>query len=482
MSVQIVGRERESKILANLLDSKEAQLISVYGRRRIGKTHLIREFYRNKGVYIQFTGVQDAHESEQLANFHDELRSVFTELANKAPPDNWREAFKRLVDSIKPIVKNQRVILFFDEVPWLSKRSQFLKSLEYSWNQHLATMPNLVIVLCGSIASWMIKHIIQNKGGLHGRLTAKLHLQPFTLGQTERFLLERGVNLARQQIAELYMVLGGVAQYLKAVPIGVSPAQAIQSLCFSPQGLLFREFFPLYRSLFEHSENYIEVVMLLAKHRFGLTLAEILDKTGMTSGGTSTRILRELEESDIILKVPELDKKKRGGKYRLMDEYSLFYLQWIKDISNSILSGIDDHHWHLQQQSQRYAVWAGYAFENLCFRHIKQIKQALGLGAVNTKESGWQDSSEPEGKAEIDLVIDRADRCINLCEMKFWTGPIRINKKLADQLERKRRIYKENTQTKKTIFTTLISPYGAGETGQHHHAVDQQITLDELFT
>ncbi len=477
MSWQISGRERESKILENQLNSKDAQLIAVYGRRRIGKTHLIREFYRDKGLYIQFTGVQDGRVNEQLANFNDELCSIFNEWANKKAPDSWREAFKRLVECIKPVVQNQRVILFFDEVPWLSRQSRFLKALEYSWNQHLATMPNLIVVLCGSVSSWMIKYIIQNKGGLHGRLTAKLHLQPFTLGQTERFLSERGINLARQQIVELYMALGGVAQYLKAVPIGVSPAQAIQDLCFSPQGLLFREFFPLYRSLFEHSEKYIEIVMLLANHRFGLTLSEILDKSGMSSGGTSTRILRELEESGIVLQVPELGKKKRGGKYRLMDEYSLFYLQWIKDIGSSILSGTDNKHWHLQQQSQRYAVWAGYAFENICLRHIPQIKQALGLAAVNTVESRWQGSSEQEGKAEIDLVIDRADRCINLCEIKFWTGQLHLDKKLAEQLERKRRIFKEAEQTKKTVFTTLITPYGVGEIGQHHYAVDQQIKL-----
>ncbi len=481
MSVSISGRAPESRILEKLLHSKEAQLIAVYGRRRIGKTHLIREFYRNKGVYIQFTGVQDAHENEQLANFHDELSSIFNSLANKRAPENWREAFKRLVDSIKPIVKNQRIILFFDEVPWLAKRTQFLKALEYSWNQHLATMPNIIVVLCGSIASWMIKYIIQNKGGLHGRLTAKLHLHPFTLSQTEQFLSDRGINLAREQVAELYMALGGVAQYLKAVPIGVSPAQAIQELCFSPQGLLFREFFPLYRSLFEHSEKHVEVIMQLAKHRFGLTLTEILEETNMSSGGTSTRILRELEESGIILQIPDVGKKKRGGKYRLMDEYSLFYLQWIKEIGNPILSGIDNNYWHLQQQSQRYAVWAGYAFENLCLRHIQKIKQALGLGAVNTKEGGWQGSSEPEGKAEIDLVIERADRCINLCEMKFRMERLHIDKKLAEQLERKRRIFKGATQTKKTLFTTLISPYGAGELGPYHHAVDQQITLDDLF-
>ncbi len=482
MGKPIAGREPESKHLEGLLNSKESQLIAVYGRRRIGKTHLVREFYCDKGLYLQFTGVQDSSAKDQLANFHDELCSIFNSWANKAAPADWREAFRRLVESIKPIVKNQRVILFFDEVPWLSGGSRFLKALEYSWNQHLVTMPNLVVVLCGSASSWMIKHIIQNKGGLHGRLTAKLHLQPFTLAQTERFLLERGIRFARQQIAELYMALGGVAQYLKAVPVGISPGQAIQGLCFSSQGLLFREFFPLYRSLFEHSEKYIEVVQLLADHRYGLSKAEILEKTGMSSGGTSSRLLRELEEAGIILQISEFGKKKKGGKYRLLDEYSLFYLHWIKDAGSSIISGIDSVHWHLHQQSQRYAVWAGYAFENLCLRHVRQVKKALGLGAVKTIESSWQGVSDQEGKAQIDLVIDRADRCINLCEMRYWSGQLSIDKKLAEKLERQRQIFKNVTQTKKSLFTTLITPYGVASTGKYNHAVDQKIQLDDLFS
>jgi AAA+ ATPase superfamily predicted ATPase len=477
----ITGREAESKVLEKLLSFKEAQLIAVYGRRRIGKTHLIREFYTNKGLYIQFTGVQDAAESEQLANFHDELRSIFGVLSKESSPENWREAFRRLVELIKPLTKKQRVILFFDEVPWLSAGSGFLKALEYSWNQHLVSMSNLFVVLCGSASSWMVKHIIQNKGGLHGRVSCKLQMQAFSLGQTERFLKERGVHLGRQQIVELYMALGGVAQYLKVVPIGVSPAQSIQELCFSPQGLLFREFYPLYRSLFDHSEKYIEVVEILARYRTGLSKTEILDKTGLSSGGSSTRIFRELEDSGIILQIPELGKKKNGGKYRLMDEYSLFYLQWIKNAGQSIVLGSDTKFWQIQQQSQRFSVWAGYAFENLCLRHVQQIKQSLGLGAVSTTESCWTGSSE-EGSAQIDLVIDRADRCINLCEIKFWSTQIRIDKKFAEQLERKRRIFKEATRTKKTVFTTLITPYGMSKIGRYNHCVDQTIQLDEIFS
>lgn len=255
MNKSLIGREKEVEVLNKGLNFKDAQLIAVYGRRRIGKTHLIREFYSDKGLYIQFTGVQDSASDEQLANFHDELSSVFTVWNDSKPPKTWREAFQRLVKSIQPIIEDQRVIIFFDEVPWLADHSRFLKALEYSWNQHFVRMSNIVVVLCGSASSWMIKHVVQNKGGLHGRLTTKLHLQPFTLLQTERFLESRGVRLERQQIVEIYMSLGGVAQYLKAYPHGKSPAQAIQELCFSPQGLLFREFYPLYRSLFNHSEN-----------------------------------------------------------------------------------------------------------------------------------------------------------------------------------------------------------------------------------
>lgn len=481
-SATIPGREAESRLLERLLLSKEAQLISVYGRRRIGKTHLIREFYRDKGLYLQFTGVNDATQTEQLANFHDELNSLFHRWEVKNSPKDWREAFKRLVESIRSVEKTQRVIVFFDEVPWLSKKSLFLKSFEYSWNQHLSTIPNLTVVLCGSSSSWMVKHIIQNKGGLHGRLTGKLHLQPFTLKQAEEFLMNRGIRYSRQHIVELYMALGGVAQYLKAVPVGMSPTQAIQELCFTPQGILYREFYPLYRSLFDNAEKYINIVQILASSKSGLSTAEILEKAGMTSGGSSSKLLRELEEAGIIMKLTELGKKKRDTIYRLIDEYSLFYLQWIQDASPSIISGKSNVNWQLQQQSQRYAVWAGYAFENLCMRHIPQIKQALGLAAVSTFEACWSGSSEHYGKAQIDLVIDRADRCINLCEIKHWNNPLSLDKKFADQLERKRNIFKSSTNTRKAIFTTLITPYGVKSTDHHNYAMDQQVNLDDLFS
>jgi AAA+ ATPase superfamily predicted ATPase len=481
-NVIIPGREMESKFLTRLLQSKEAQLISIHGRRRIGKTHLIREFYKDKGLYIQLTGVNEATQKEQLANFHDELNSIFHHWDSNASPDSWREAFKRLVDSIKPIVKDHRVIVFFDEVPWLAKKSRFLKAFEYSWNQHLSTLPNLIVVLCGSAASWMIKNIIQNKGGLHGRLTAKLQLQPFTLKQTEAFLIHRGIRYSRQQIVELYMALGGVAQYLKAVPKGMSPTQAIQELCFSPQGLLFREFYPLFRSLFENSDKYVNIVQLLANSKSGLSISDILDKTDITSGGSFSKLLRELEEAGIIMPLADFGKKKREAHYRLIDEYSLFYLRWIKNSTISVISGTRDVNWHLQQQSQRYAVWAGYAFENLCMRHVPQIKQALGLAAVSTIESGWFGLSKEEGKAQIDIVIDRADRCINLCEIKYWSTQLSLDKTFSDQLERKRRIFKAATNTKKSVFTTLITPFGVNASGHYHYAIDQQINLDDLFT
>ena len=482
MNESLVGREKEVEILSKAFKSTEAQLIAVYGRRRIGKTHLIREFYSDKGLYIQFMGVQDSSSGEQFANFHDELGSIFTVWNSSKKPKSWREAFQRLVKSIKQLAEKQRVVLFFDEVPWLSNRSNFLKALEYSWNQHFVSMPGIVVVLCGSASSWMIKHVIQNKGGLHGRLTSKLHLQPFTLLQTEQFLESRGVRLARKQIVEVYMSVGGVAQYLKAIPPGKSPAQAIQEVCFSPQGLLFREFYPLYRSLFEHSEKYVAVVKALAKHRAGLAKQEILDKTALKSGGTSSRMLQELEESGIISYIPDLGKKKKGGKYRLIDEYSLFYLHWIENVTSSIITGIDIYHWQKQEQSHDWRVWAGYAFENICYRHLQQIKRALGLAAVNTRESMWYGMSENQEYAQIDLVIDRADQCINLCEMKCYSKGFKVDRKVAQEMQHKKKVFESAVHPQKTLFTTLITLDRVSESDYYQSAFDGQITLDELFT
>ncbi len=471
----IIGREKERAILARLLQSKKAEFLAIYGRRRIGKTFLINEFFKDKGVYFTVTGTKNAPKKEQIKNFYRGLRALFPQNTKEEMPKEWSDAFDMLLKEIKK--SSFKFILFIDELPWLATpKSGLLPALDYFWNHHLSRMPNVLLIICGSAAHWMIKKIINDKGGLYGRLSEQIRLEAFSLSETEHFLKEKGIRLQRKQLIELYMSLGGVAKYLTRVPSGKSPAQIINELCFSPSGPLFAEFPKLYASLFDSPEKHIAIVRALAKKRKGLLLDELLKTADLSQGGGSTEILLELEEAGFIMTLPAFAKQSKERLYRLMDEYSLFYLSWIEEIKSSILRNFDKEYWNKICKTPAWHAWAGHIFENICLKHSDRIKEALGLGGITTLESHWRSKD-----AEIDLVIDRADDCINLCEIKFCNDAFVITKSYAKDLERKKKIFQKTTGTRKTIFLTMITPYGVKENTHYIGLVDQQLTLDALF-
>lgn len=474
---EIIGRGQELKILEEMYDSQEAELLAIYGRRRVGKTYLISEFFNDKGIYFELTGTKDAKMHEQLVNFAAELSRVFHQGLRSPAPANWTEALNQLRDELEKVGNDKKIILFFDELPWLaSRRSGFLQALEHFWNRYMSRNKNVVVIICGSAASWMIDNVIHNKGGLHGRVTKRIRLLPFNLSETEEFLKARNVDLDRKQLIEIYMAIGGVAQHLKYIERGKSAVQIINDLCFTANGPLFDEFDTLYRSLFDNYESHVNIIKALSKTRSGLTKDELLDKVGLTSGGASSKIIDELVKSGFVAYVPAFGKKKTRGKYRLIDEYSLFYLDWIAAVSKTVLEGKDKDYWIKKQNTKAWAVWSGYVFENICLKHVAKIKAALGLSGISTEESGWSGSG-----AQIDLVIDRADRSVNLCEMKYYNSEFIIDKEYAKKLETKKRVFREKTGTKKTLFTTMITTYGVKINKHYNSVVDNQLTMDDLF-
>lgn len=483
---KLIGRKEEKVILERLYRSKKAEFLAIYGRRRIGKTFLVYNFFKDLGVYFEITGSKDATKQEQIADFHREFIALFRSEANYPLPKNWSDAFHQLHQALKEINSSQKIILFFDELPWLaSPKSGFLRALEYFWNRHFSRMPNVLLIICGSAAAWMIKKVINNKGGLHGRLSAEIRLQPFSLTETEEFFKSKEINLTRKQIIEVYMATGGVAKYLSQVERGKSSSQIINSLCFMPQAPLLREFHKLYDSLFNDAQKHVKIVRELANKRHGMTQQELFRATEMPPGGRSVEILDELEESGFIISTQEFGKEVRERKYRLIDEYTLFYLTWIDDIKQNVLQGTEKDYWGKIQQSPTWHSWAGYAFENICLKHIVKIKEALEIGGVSSRQWHWQrrgsKNSDTDEGAEIDLVLDRADQCINLCEMKFYNNIYTLKKHDVEVINKKKRIFLEDTGSRKAIFVTLITSYGAKETDHYLECVDNQLTLDNLF-
>lgn len=482
---QIIGRSKELAILKEVLESPEPQFLAVYGRRRIGKTFLISEFFKNRGVYFEITGMKGGSTAEQLFQFAYEFSRQFQEGERIAPPRHWVQAFQLLHDAIEKNSQEKKIILFFDEVPWLaSPRSRFLSALEHFWNRYLSRKKNVILVICGSSASWIIRNIINNKGGLYGRVTCKLCLLPFNLLEAENYLISRHIALERKQILDLYMAIGGVPKYLSYVPRGKSAAQIVNELCFSLQGGLVDEFNNLYRSLFDNAEHHVAIVKALAKASDGLTKEELLDAVKLPSGGSSTRIIEELVDASFLLYVPSFNKRKIGGVYRLIDEYSLFYLTWIEEHAKRGLDNREADFWIKKQQTPQGRTWSGLAFESLCFKHIEQVKRGLGIAGISTITSGWRYIPKPSSGqmgAQIDLVIDRADKCINLCEMKYTDAEFVIDKSYADRLQLKKQVFKERTETNKTLFTTLVTTYGIKKNPYALAIVDQQLTMNALF-
>ncbi len=471
------GRETEKKLLEKLYNSDQAEFLAVYGRRRVGKTYLISQFFQNNGIYFEMTGSRKSSLKEQLLNFTREFTSLFTEEKIESPLKNWGDAFHLLKNAISKIPKSQKIILFFDELPWLaSPRSGFLRALDYFWNRHISRMKNVKLIICGSAAAWMIQKVINDKGGLHNRLTAQIRLEPFTLGEVKKLLQARNVHLERKELITLYMAIGGIPKYLNYVSPGQSIAQILNSLCFHPQGFLFQEFPKLYNSLFDKPEKHLRIIRILAEKRYGLSQGELFEAAKLPVGGNSTLVLEELEECGFIMSFPEFGKKIKKRHWRLTDEYSLFYLSWIENMRSTILKGGDPDYWMKQQKEQQWITWAGYTFENICLKHTAQIKQALGLAAVSTREAQWADSG-----AQIDLVIERADQCINLCEIKFANAPYTLTKQVSEKLLKKRNVFQQKTNTRKTLFTTIISPYGVTENAHYLASVQQQLTMDALF-
>lgn len=470
----VIGREEEKEQLANVLQEETPQLVAVYGRRRVGKTFLIRNYFEQRIVF-EISGIHDGSLQEQLDNFSRCLYKSFKVKTQHLT--TWFEAFEQLKKQFKTKSARQKRVLFFDEFPWLdTPRSGFLKAFENFWNSWATRQSNLVIILCGSAAAWMIQKILNNRGGLHNRVTKRIRLLPFTLQETEAYLKHRKINLNQYQILHIYMAMGGIPQYLNEIRRGESAMQAIDRICFSKDGLLTEEFPNLYTSLFDEAQKHIAIINALAKKPAGLNRNEIIKECHLSSGGTVSKLLEELAESGFITVYVPFGKNIKDSLYKLTDEYSLFYLKFIRNNKNG-----GKGTWTRLFTSSSWKSWSGLAFESICMKHIVAIKKALGIEGVYTEISSWRKTGGAEKGAQIDLIIDRNDKCINLCEMKFSDHPYEINKTYSDTLQIKLHVFQQASKTRKVLFNTLITTYVPVNAGKYTGLIQNIITMDALF-
>ena len=474
---KLVGRVEERQILENALKSSNPELIAVTGRRRVGKTFLIRSVYE-KHIAFEFSAVHNATMHEQLGGFIKAYQQAKKSRAAYEVPASWFAAFALLEDYLTPIIKRRKAVVFFDEFPWMhTPRSNFLKAFEQFWNTYASRHPDLKVVICGSAASWMIQNVVNNRGGLHNRLTRRLKLLPFSLKETEAYLISRSVTLDRYQLLQLYMVMGGIPEYLKQVAPGKSSAQIIDNLFFTKQGALKKEFDNLYPALFENAIHHIMIIRALASINKGMTRKEIIESTKLNSGGWVTQILDELEESGFIMSYLPYNRTSKDLVYRLSDEYSLFYIKYIEKSRAT-----SDGTWLRISESASWKSWSGYAFEGICLKHVPQIRAALGITSTYTEESVWRHvPGKGQPGAQIDLLLDRKDYCINICEMKFSTGLFTVTKKYADELIQKVTVFKTVEKPRKTIFLTMVTTYGIAKNQFSKGLIQSELTMDALF-
>ena len=469
----MVGRKNELTDMQSYYDSGRAEFVALYGRRRVGKTYLVNQFF-NMHYDFFITGVIDGDKSEQVAAFTQGLRAIgYTGRV----PKKWMEAFFLLEDILeKNMQADKRCVIFIDELPCFdTPKAGFVKALGHFWNSWAQQHKNVMLVVCGSATSWMIKNIIDNHGGLHNRITHEMHLHPFNLYETEQMLLSRGIHWERLSIMQIYMALGGIPYYLELLKPTDSATSAIDRLFFGRDATMANEYDRLFQSLFKDPAPYLEIIRALSRERQGVTREEILNRTKMTDNGHFSDYLANLIKCDFIRYyfVKNTKIKKNDGLYQLTDMFVIFH--------NTFLSKpvTEEHFWSTHINTPQINNWYGLSFERVCMAHIPQIKHALGIDRIGVEYYSWRSKDSAEG-AQIDLLLERADRIINLCEMKFSTSEIAIDKKEDLKLRNRQTAFGTETGTRYAIVPVLVTTYGL-KANMYSGGICQQVTMDDLY-
>ena len=480
----IIAREREKAELERLMNEPTAQMLAVYGRRRTGKTFLIREYFEDnfafKHTAVSPMELKERGEGEliyrvQLNEFAASLRKYGRK--DESPINDWFEAFHRLEALIDSKRKKGKLVVFIDELPWLdTPRAGFLSAFEHFCNDYAMGKHNMLLIVCGSATSWMLDNLINNKGGLYGRSTCEMHIHPFTLKDTERYLQWRGLTLDRYDVTQAYMLTGGVAYYLSYFKPGRSLAQNVDEVFFSADGFMQKEYDRLFTSLFADNTNYRRIVEVLSGNRYGLTREAISEKSGVALGGTLSGMLKALVQSDLVSMYWNFGESKRIQYFKLTDMFCLFYLGFVQKNPTT-----NRTYWHDNQNSPRVNSWRGRAFEDVCFVHQQQVKRAVGIDGVQAEVYPWHatgDAASPG--AQIDMLIDRADRVMNLCEMKFTQSDYVISKDYDERLRNKIAALQEMTRSKRNVQVVLVTTYGLKQ-NMYSGRVQRVVTLEDLF-
>ncbi len=472
MSKIIIGRDDACEVLLSAIESSSSEFVAIVGRRRIGKTYLVNKYFESD-ICFYLTGIQSGSKETQLSAFTQELGR--RQKKHIEPPKNWLEAFHILRTHLEKVKTKRKKVIFLDELPWMdAPKSHFIQAFGHFWNSYAAWSDDIVLVIAGSSTSWIVNKIFNDRGGLHNRVTKRIWLEPFTLQQTEEFLKSKKIRLSRYELTLLYMAIGGIPFYLNEVRPGESVAQTIQRLFFKADGLLKKEFQYLYKAIFFKADAYERVVRVLAKHRYGLSRTTLLKQAKITNSGGGTKILEDLVLTGYIEEMMPLGKNKNGAKFVLNDFYSLFYLNFVEPANHK--------NWLTVIETSAYKIWCGLTFERVCFTHQNEITKALGINGLHSSFSHLTIFGDnKKATSQIDMLIERADNVINLCEIKFANSIYKMKEAEATKIREKMSDLRPKIKTRQSIFPVLISPFG-GERNMHYlGTIQNEVKLDDLF-
>ena len=474
----MVGRLQEQEELLRRYQRNKAEFIAVYGRRRVGKTTLIDETFcgkfsfRHAGLSPVEGKKQGALEA-QLSHFYHSLLDYG--LQDASAPKSWLEAFYLLSKLLRDKDDGSRLLVFLDELPWMdTQKSGFVTALEGFWNNWACHHKNLMLIVCGSASSWILDHLINNHGGLYNRVTCQIRLSPFTLAECEQFLRENDVRFTRYDIVQSYMIFGGIPYYLDALDNRLSLAQNVDRLFYEKTAMLRDEYDRLFQSVFSNPDAMKSIIELLYTRRGGFTRKEISASPNVPTGGALTKCLKALEGSDFIEKYVPFGQGKRNSHYKLIDPFCLFYLHFVSGNTKH-----DEAFWVHHQATQSVITWRGLAFENICFQHVPQIKRALGISGVHSSQSAWLLRGKEEN-AQIDLLIERNDHVINVCEIKFYSDAFTVDKSYYKEVLHRQEILIGFISPRTSVYQTLISAYGL-KRNEYSGVFAQVVSMDDLF-
>ncbi len=477
----LIGREKEIRLLKSLQESDESQFVAVYGRRRVGKTYLVREAF-NYTFAFQHTGIYNAPMKEQLKEFRESLYTAG--MKKTSLPKTWNDAFHMLEHFISELPAGGKKVIFIDELPWMdTPKSNFVRSLDHFWNSWATTRKDIILIICGSATSWIIDKVIMNYGGLHNRLTNQIFVEPFCLRECKEYCDKKGLGYTESQILEAYMAIGGIPYYWSFMQRGQSVAQNFDRMFFAHRGELTLEFDALYASLFRTPKTHIEIIMALAKKKGGMLREDILKTARLKDNTSFGTALRELEQCGFIRRYIPIGKRKKQSTYQLIDNYTLFYFDFISANVNG-----DEHYWTSQLETTVHNGWAGRAFERVCLQHLPQIKAALGFSGIISSAHSWtyrpsnptESGEEFDTGVQIDLLIDRNDQTINMCEMKYANSSYTVTKEEDMRIRNRKAVFIRESGTAKAVMVTMITTYGLAA-GGYSNDIPCQVTMTDLF-